>query len=495
MAEELVKEIANFALGLDTDSDPYSLPDGATPDCANVRFDRGGLVRRAGCAKYNATSLGAGAVRGIYPYYKADGTRKIMIAWGGNLYAGDKAGAVGTAIKTGLSSSADFAFTTWLDKCYITNGVDAVMQYDGTTVTDLTAAKRGKYIADYMERIFVANVGPDMQSFLWWSNLGDPATWDALNFLAVSTDDGDVITGLAVLPMGLLVFKNRSTFMVYGDDFDPATTNVQLRKLFPVGCVAPKSIAYYGSRVMWLAQDGVYSYDGASLAKLSANERGGGIDSLIRKSPRPQAAVGFVHQDKYWLCMTPQGGAENTEAYILDLKTGAWTRDVRAFSIGAGAVLNGRGDSGELLVGSESVGRLYWLETGATDDGANIQAYWKSKWDAMGMPGHAKMWRRLAVAQRTAGPALAVDYSVDYGAVTGTVNVQSAAGLGLWGDGGKWGDGGLWNAAIPARTLQSLPQGAIGRVLQLNVKMQDAAADSGVSSLTMFYRPKRVLKG
>ncbi len=94
--------------------------------------------------------------------------------------------------------------------------------------------------------------------------------------LTVGSDPGDEVTGLMSFGSVLGVWKRRSIHLVSGDavsDF-PGLTAFSVAPLHRRGCIAPDSLVRCDNRVLWLAEDGVYSmaYQDAWTVEKVSNE-------------------------------------------------------------------------------------------------------------------------------------------------------------------------------------------------------------------------------
>lgn len=76
-------------------------------------------------------------VMGLFPFYKSDGTRKLVRMSGSSLYAYSSTSAVaitGAVYTTGLPMNGVIAY----DRLYLANGTDALTYYDGASVTSFS---------------------------------------------------------------------------------------------------------------------------------------------------------------------------------------------------------------------------------------------------------------------------------------------------------------------------------------------------------------------
>ena len=110
----------------------------------NLSFDEyGNLVKRAGFAKLNTTSIGAShKITGMFRFYKQNtSSKEFIVAWNTKLYEIAETTPWGaTALESKSSTEytftadADTYFATFANHCYIANGEDSLQKYNGTYV-------------------------------------------------------------------------------------------------------------------------------------------------------------------------------------------------------------------------------------------------------------------------------------------------------------------------------------------------------------------------
>ena len=106
------------------------------------------------------------------------------------------------------------------------------------------------------------SIGPHVIAF---TDQFDPAGIMAPNVFAV--DEGDTITGIKDFREQLVIFTERSIYVMSGD---PAIAGSQLVKVVSgVGCVSPQAIVEGGGALFFLSHDGMYVFDGSSATKLT----------------------------------------------------------------------------------------------------------------------------------------------------------------------------------------------------------------------------------
>ncbi len=147
----------------------------------------------------------------------------------------------------------------------------------------------------HRHQTFWLNTGPDQQSRVYWTYPNTPD--NVQGFLDVFPQDGDYITGIIAVGPNLLVFKRRHVYQIIG--FSPEDFEVRLVTQ-NVGCVAPRSIAIlpHQEAAIWLAEDGVYTFDGGAVRRVSEKIR---ADLIAVPRENKAMAVAVVHENRYHL--------------------------------------------------------------------------------------------------------------------------------------------------------------------------------------------------
>lgn len=105
-------------------------------------------------------------------------------------------------------------------------------------------------------------------SFIFYSRPSLPEELASMNFLDVSSDDGEVITGIVTFSDSLIVMKPSSLWQITA----LANGNPVLTPLINgVGSVAPRANIVAYNRLIFLNDAGVYHFDGGSVRPLSSD--------------------------------------------------------------------------------------------------------------------------------------------------------------------------------------------------------------------------------
>ena len=329
-------------------------------------------------------------------------------------------------LATGLSNLARYTFATQNDILYIVNGVDANRKWDGTTFTTQGGSPpTAKYVMVHKNYMFLAgnSVNP---SRLYFSNLGDPETWPALNFIDVGRGDGDNITGLAVLIDRLVITKNNSVWLLEGD----SPLNFVLRRITDTaGCVDQHSIVFMKNTLGMLAHDGYYFFDGVRMV-LASEKIIGTFNGLNSTQFGLVAAIYSAALRKIFISVPSTGKLYNDTVLVFDELRTAWTvyKGINA----ASWVLWRQFNADHLLFGDALVGQMYDAETGYSDNGAVIDMYFVTKANDLGGSELAKFPTEVFVdAKETSGTGDAsvnVSYFSDLNTTESAVDTATCTG-------------------------------------------------------------------
>ena len=176
------------------------------------------------------------------------------------------------------------------------------------------------YLESHKERIWGFGIPNTDANQLWYSNYEEPWGFNAAQqvFEVGNNQNGDYAQGLASIGSLLVLFKNYTTWVVYGD----TPNDFLIRKLFDIGCIAPLSIAKAYGMVFWLSEQGVYVFSGAQPTNISdGNVQQGSLKGILDAMTTTdfQAAAGFVFDRTYFLSFPTKG-----QTYGYDMRQQTW---------------------------------------------------------------------------------------------------------------------------------------------------------------------------
>lgn len=110
--------------------------------------------------------------------------------------------------------------------------------------------------SDFYERIFLGN-----NNNIIWSEIGRPDQFIVTNSAQVTTDPGDVISGLVVWPPGLIIISWKSVHELTGSVFEGPNADFVIQKAAPRrGSIAPRTIIRTPHGIPLVNSDGITMY-------------------------------------------------------------------------------------------------------------------------------------------------------------------------------------------------------------------------------------------
>lgn len=305
-------------------------------------------------------------------------------------------------------------------------------QYDATVVQQLTAWPNAKFTTYFQGQLWAANFPDDNGAVMWSAPQPFYRVWPILNQETLAEDDNSPITGLRGFGQTMTVYKNDSIWALVdaGTAALGLATYATQKMVHGVGAVSNGSIAEVLGRHVFLAEDGIYAYDGTPNPRKLTLDRRTGADRLINTiaSINPVAregatAVNWRTKNVYLLAVPTNGAQYNNLVIVWDYKNDAfWLWDnVEVESW----ILNEDGADNEHLYFVDRYGRIFEFGVGKVDHGAAITSTVTTADLTMDAFGPRKTVRDLRVystnSSQTVTASLAYDDDVD-NAVTTVLN-------------------------------------------------------------------------
>lgn len=189
--------------------------------------------------------------------------------------------------------------------------------------------KDPRYITFWRSRTWCART-TDHPSRLYFSEVGEPESYHAKNFLDFDEGDGQAITAIAPLFNYLLVFKGNSIYSVTEDSgVQPSTvffpfskyklhTNVGAEGHFGVQKLDENA-------VIFVSQKGVYLTNGVEVQYLSEKVENIFRDEVSRANLMDAFATIYKRRNQMIICMSTDG-VDNDIALVYDYVRKTWTR-------------------------------------------------------------------------------------------------------------------------------------------------------------------------
>lgn len=227
----------------------------------------------------------------------------------------------------------------------------------------------GKYLKIHRERLFVAG-DPDDPNKIFYSNAFLPhfiRQTTTLDFLEISPEDGDIITGIPILLGSIFIFKRNNIRKLNVEAADPDDFFVDDPTSFQ-GAPADRTITETPNGIVYLGWDHIYRFDGSFSEPV--------IDEFDVKQDIKQVSlqrtVGFWHNNVYLLAYISNSGTTSNQDRLMRYE---WLRDsVNEDTVGVAsfAAYDGDAEANELYYGlsrdgcvalAENFDKLFVLNT------------------------------------------------------------------------------------------------------------------------------------
>jgi hypothetical protein len=380
-------EIRDFTEGLIDINDSNLIPVNAAQDCQNV-ISRvvGKLKIRNGQLKLNSSAIASKPIQGLYPYYKENGGKALIAACNGSVYYWNTSGEtpIFTIIEDNMSATNNIMFESCANYMVCFDGTSAPFKWDmvGEASILANAPEEGKNPVLHKEQLFVQHTSYPSQ--LWWSDIYAPEIWPATNYWSFNDGDGDSITCHKPFLGELIVFKRRSIHNLRGTTIDDFRSDMLNNR---VGCVGQRAAVVYGNAMYFVADDGLYQFNGVSASNIT-QRRIPNFWARINKA-NIHKAVAEVWDGLLWIALPEGASTVNNVVLIYDLSGGKfWV--YRGINASCFAIYND-GSSEKLYSGSSlSDGFIQQQDTGTDDNGAAIEAWFIGQEHNQGTPDREK---------------------------------------------------------------------------------------------------------
>lgn len=393
----------DFSGGLNDNTAPHLLDKNESPDMCNLYplSQFGALVQRNGYAELNTDAANGGgsnagrlaeaAICGLTKFYQYGGTQVVVAACKNNVFSISDAGAIADITTGTLSATgAQTYFATLNDTLYICNGnaTDKYMKWTGTgtfasasaTSPQVSAADVAmKYIATFQNRM--AGVGTGVYGDYWfYSDTLLPETWTGNNagYIQFKTNDGDTLQCFVEIPGGGIFFKRNSVLAMYGTA--PTEWSAPYPLFDRLGTFSPRSVLAKGGEVyFWGSDNIIYRIRSGSYQPIGWRVYQHTKD--LHATLKANVAAGQLDRHIWWAYST--NGTYNNKVVVYDTIMDCWTyfEGINAscfFTKGSTTDAHGL-ISGSSLTTGANAGRVFTQDSGSTDDGTAVQAWWQSR--------------------------------------------------------------------------------------------------------------------
>lgn len=377
-----------FKGGWNTKESAWTFPKDSMSDAQNVNLVHNDISKRQGNATLNTTALASSAaVHGLFDWLINSGTRYLIVTAGTKIYNSaslsttftDITGAV--TITTGQNNQHTFASLNNIVACCGGTTPDTPIQWTGTGNASALAGTPpvGNLVCVANNFMFISGIAAT-PSRVYWSNVADPGTWGASNFIDFRMSDGDSITAILELNQNLLIFKRRSIGLLFTQS-NTVSGSVTLAPLTEVivgiGCPGGQCVDNLpdGSVVMLGTNAHIYLIQGGtSVLDISDPKEGSNIQPTLdgMDASRLKYAVVKVYptRNQVWISLSSSGATTNDTILVYDYQLSVW---VSKFTNINANVMEGTIDSRTtpqhpiLMVTGDYGGFVYEQDRGTSD--------------------------------------------------------------------------------------------------------------------------------
>lgn len=331
-----------FKGGWNTKESSWTFPRDSMSDAQNINLVHMDIMKRQGNAFLNLSVLGSSAaVHGLFDWLINSGIRYLIATVGSKIYNSAALSSTFSDITGAATITAgqnnQHTFSSLNNIVAICGGTtpDTPLQWTGTgNVSSLAGSPpAGALTCTANNFMFLSAIAAN-PSRVYWSNVADPGTWGASNFIDFRASDGDSVTSIIELNQNLLIFKRRSIGLLFtqSNTVSGSTTLAPLTEVIVgIGCPGGQctenlpdgSVIFLGTNAhVYLIQGGT------SVIDISDPKDGSNIQPTLDSmniSRLPFAVVKFYPtRNQVWISISSSSATTNDTVLIYDTQVGVW---------------------------------------------------------------------------------------------------------------------------------------------------------------------------
>jgi hypothetical protein len=299
----------------------------------------------------------------------AGGTAANLFYWNGS---GNWVKVASPTFTAGAVCSA----ATGMGKTYITNGIDTVKSWDGTTLTNVASFPVTKYVRYFHDYMWAMN-NSSFKNRVYFSDRDDPETWGVSNFMDISANDGDVTTGFGAMRDELVFAKQYKLYSFQGWTEVSFSVSAVNDKLGTYGATSNLCFSDIGNDLLFMSYGGnIPHIRSLQQTKLASMDYGGVISDDIEgtmnglsKAQLGKAASVFDGR-RVWFFLPTGSSSFNDVALNYDTITKGWSKHTGIYAA-RGCVSSCTGVAKVYFADSRN-SKVYVFDTSTSDNGAAI---------------------------------------------------------------------------------------------------------------------------
>lgn len=527
------KTVMNPGKGLNNLISETLIADEEASDLLNIQFVESGCVSK----RNGHTEVGTGlsnAPKGLGSYVVSSSAKYLLTIDGTGLKYLN--GTTWTAISgASFTSGLNTTFVQCKGEMYIWNGTEAGAKLTSsltlTRPTTTVSAKFGIFyggrqivagVATQPNRLYISNATamddftvttggtapqPDNSTEAPGATVfsGTPAYAEA-NVIDINKDDGDKITGLAKYQDVLIIFKERSVWQL---TFDAAASSVDVQQINgAVGAVSHRAIDNMENDVIFLSRNGYYVLGSEPnyFNAIRTNELSSRINPVIQTiSAANFEKVSSLFSGYVFRSSIPSGGTTtNNKTITYDRRYQSWSV-LNEENANAYSEFIDTSNVKHLYYAADDEAKVYEINTGYSDNGTAIDAYFVTKAFDMDDFSQYKQFIDVDLLFRQLSGTVTVTFITDGEEIVKTSTVSSTNNTDYtWGASDGWGEyewGGEATTAMATSTgstTQNVPYrfklNKIARSLKIKVSNANDNENFVLLGIKIYYRPYKHAK-
>ena len=340
---------------------------------------------------------------------------------------------------------------------------------------------------------------PANVNYVWYSNLADPYTFGATNFLRVGDDSGDTLVSVETYDNALACFCRNSVWMIHMPSTDPSTwRQVEIKGMY--GSRSPYGQFRYNDKIMFPAVDnnvlvGFAAVNGLAIDPDATFLTVSSVGSLLKSeriepevldylSSKYDRITAYTYKNKAYITVAKGGSAtENNRVYVYDFSMGNLLerKTEGVWAPWSGLNIEQFTEYSGTLYGQSSTanGLVYQLNTTTYNDNSSaIDSYIWTK-NFSGVPGDEQEFKDFRVLgylyEKSGAYFMDVTYRTDSDKGVGrTFQVDLDPGSTLWQTNLVWGSS-TWGGGSDEGEEERYLGNARGKRLQMKFSNQNTA--------------------
>lgn len=247
--------------------------------------------------------------------------------------------------------------------------------YDKSVINQLAAWPEAKYITFFRGEMWAANMRGQPYEVRWSAPEPTYRVWPTLNVELLMENDNSPISGLYGYGEHMTLFKSDSIWKM----IDTGTSDAGLQTYSPIrvsngiGCVSNSSVQEIRNRLVFLAEDGVYAYNGTAQVEKISDRIQSYIDRITPGRRPYSVAANWKRKSLYLLAVSLDGSETNNYVLVFDYKNNSWwvwsNFDVKFWMV------DETSSDDESVYFADKRGRVFELGKGDHDHGTAISSY------------------------------------------------------------------------------------------------------------------------